>query len=182
MTTPTKIAGCSSKELKSRRTHLLNSLTTIHQCTTSLYFAPPNSRSPNQQAKMCIEGVMCDTFHKLTGKGEWVSVSGDVAGQPSSRVRAFALSGHMSHSAAPLDVYDFFGLRQDSVDIPYDDDVHTSYPDDEDGVFTDLVEANDAGTTFATIRTALATKWRLSKKEDILPDSSLSKRRPSEPI
>ena len=180
MTTPIGMAACSSKELKSRRTHLLNDLTTVHQCTTGLYFAPKDGARPNQQAKMCIEGVMCDTYHRLTGKGKWVPLFGDVMGNHSSRVRSFELSGHRSHTVAPDDVYDFFGLRQDDVDIPYDEEAHTVYPDDEDDVFTDLIEANDAGTTFATIRTALATQWRLPK-EVILPDSPLSKRRPITP-
>ena len=172
--TPRNAACCSAKELKRRRTHLLDKIATTPQCTGTLYIAPSkeDQNNPNFSATMCIEGVMAEAYRELSGKGKWVTPFG------SARVRTFQLkledgTIHHSEGMAPDEVYHYFGLQRDSIKIAptkdtgypeesgtYDEDSNKEIPD-PDAVFTGLIDANDKGTTFAVIRSHLAKHWRL---------------------
>lgn len=192
--TPRNAACCSAKELKHRRTHLLDKIATTPQCTGTLYIAPSkkDENNPNFKAAMCIEGVMAEAYRELSGKGEWQTLTGH---DHTSRVRTFALdledgTTHRSEGMAPDEVYDFFGLQRDSIKIaPTKDTGHPEdsghYEEDEygdednwvgdpDAVFTQLIDANDKGTTFAVIRSHLAKHWRL---DDPTP-TPLNKKQP----
>ncbi len=188
--TPRNAACCSAKELKRRRTHLLDKIATTPQCTGTLYIAPSkkDENNPNFKATMCIEGVMAEAYRELSGKGKWVPPIG------LGRVRTFQLEledGTLHHSdgMAPDEVYHYFGLQRDSIEIAptkdtgfpedsgtYDEDSddQDNWTPDPDAVFTQLIDANDKGTTFAVIRSHLAKHWRI---EDPDP-TSLNEQRP----
>ena len=163
--------------LSARRTALLEALTYTPQCESQLcdFGSVPKGMedNPNHQHRMCIEGVMCKVFHDRTGKGGWVQ---PISWQENGgfTLRPDDEFPEVNNEEAPGEVYQYFGLDpsrrgKETIEFisPFDQnqaDILGMIVNDEVDTAASLLEANDAGATFAVLGKYLAKKWRLGKQ------------------
>jgi len=98
--------------------------------------------------KMCVHGVICDLYSRLTGRGRWVPVPG---GARCEQIYAFEIDGRGDTIEAPDEALEFFDIVTDPPpgselieveDVIGDDDLLLMHENDERGLtFANLARA-----------------------------------------